>query len=206
MAEIVEDIAAEGERALLRPVRRGDAARAFPLLHGREEILRWLVWDGPADEEELADAYAAWRTGDGGPDACDYMLAVCERASGALAGTLSVRFRGRPGEGDLGYWIAREHQRRGLATDAVRLAAWLAFEELGARALCAWVFVGNEASRRVLERCGFALEHTARAKVVKRGERLDEWYLALARADFERGLEGWRPARCAVRRGARPAP
>ena len=55
------------------------------------------------------------------------------------------------GELCLGYWVAREHWGRGLATRAVR--AFL--DELPARPLHATVATDNVASRRVLEKCGF---------------------------------------------------
>src|SRR5213075_1000228 len=66
-----------------------------------------------------------------------------------------------PGRGDLGYWIAPEQQGRGLASEAVGLVAWLAFEVLGADCASACVFTGNHASRRVLEKQGFALQNEA---------------------------------------------
>ncbi|KPV52235.1 hypothetical protein SE17_16705 [Kouleothrix aurantiaca] len=57
------------------------------------------------------------------------------------------------GERDVGYWIGREFWGRGIATRA--LAAFL--EELPERPLYAHVVKHNQGSRRVLEKCGFAL-------------------------------------------------
>jgi len=74
---------------------------------------------------------------------------------------------------------------RGYTTEAVRLIGRLAFEHLGAKALCAWVFVGNEGSRRVLERNGFAFVRTVHGRV--RSARVqDEWYYTLLRSEWER--------------------
>jgi RimJ/RimL family protein N-acetyltransferase len=59
----------------------------------------------------------------------------------------------RDGERQVGYWIARERWGQGIATAA--LAALL--REVTERPLFARVAEGNAASRRVLERCGFAV-------------------------------------------------
>jgi RimJ/RimL family protein N-acetyltransferase len=53
----------------------------------------------------------------------------------------------------IGYWIGRKHWGRGIATNA--LTHFLA--EFPARPLFAVVAAHNLASRRVLEKCGFAL-------------------------------------------------
>jgi RimJ/RimL family protein N-acetyltransferase len=57
----------------------------------------------------------------------------------------------RDGERQVGYWIAREHWGRGIASAA--LAQLL--EELPERPLFATVAADNLGSRRVLEKCGF---------------------------------------------------
>lgn len=183
------DVDLVGERARLRPHRREDALPAFELLHGQDEILRWLVWDGPATAAELEDYYAhGLITSASGRD---LRLAIEERASGALAGSLAVRCTGHAApsdargdthadsHGDIGYWVGLPHQRRGLGREAIALAAELAFRYLGAQALYARVFVGNLASRRVLECNGFTLARTAPGRIQKRGVRVDEWHFVL---------------------------
>jgi RimJ/RimL family protein N-acetyltransferase len=181
-----------GERARLRPHRPGDAERAYALLGGRDEILRWLVWDGPGSVEELAEYYRNWCVeAEGG--ACDLRLAVEERASGELAGSITLRFAGHPQHGDVGYWIGLSFQRRGLGREALALAAHLAFQHLDAQSLYAWVFVGNLASRKVLERTGFTLARTVPGRIVKGGRRVDEWHFVLLRGEWRRLAGGVRP-------------
>jgi ribosomal-protein-alanine N-acetyltransferase len=182
-----------GEHARLRGHRREDASAAFALLAGQDEILRWLVWDGPTTPAELAEYYRRWAiAGDGGHD---LRLAIEDRASGALAGSLSLRFAGHPGQGDVGYWVGLAFQRRGLGHEALNLAAHLAFEHLAADSLYAWVFVGNAASRRVLERTGFTLVRTVPGRILKRGARVDEWHFVLLATEWRRLRSGFRPER-----------
>ena len=61
------------------------------------------------------------------------------------------------GERDVGYWIGRDHWGKGFATAALR--AFLELEP--SRPLVAHVAEHNVGSRRVLEKCGFVLDHAA---------------------------------------------
>jgi len=191
------DVLLEGERVRLRPHRVEDAAAAFEMLAGEEAILRWLVWDGPSSPAELEDHYRTWRAGD--VDGKDLRLALEERASGALVGSISLRFEGHPDQGDAGYWVGVPWQGRGLGSEALALAAHLAFRHLGAHSLYAWVFVGNDASRRVLERAGFSLVRTVPGRVTKRGTRVDEWHFVLLSSEWRRLRGDFRPLREVVR-------
>jgi [ribosomal protein S5]-alanine N-acetyltransferase len=192
----------EGERVVLRPVSEGDALRAFELIAGRREILRWLIWDGPASVLELEERYRRWRLDESEPrfdrqvdgKGSDYQFAICERRGQGFVGAISVRFRGHSDEGDLGYWIGTEYWGRGFASEAVRLVDRFAFQHVGANALCACVFAGNDASRCVLERNGYAHEHTRPANIAKRGQLIDEWYFALTRSEWRRREGDWLPA------------
>ncbi|MCC7388949.1 MAG: GNAT family N-acetyltransferase [Phycisphaerales bacterium] len=72
-------------------------------------------------------------------------------ADEVLVGSIN-KFR-REGEDFVGYWIAREHWGRGIASRALALL----LEEVDARPLRAQVAAHNGASLRVLERCGFVI-------------------------------------------------
>jgi RimJ/RimL family protein N-acetyltransferase len=181
LARRLAHVEARGSRVRLRPHRREDARAAYALLAGEEQILRWLLWEGPASADELEGYYGLWCHDQG--DGPDLRLAIEDLASGELVGSLSLRFGGHSGQGDLGYWIGRAHQGRGLGREAVELAARLAFGELGAQSLYAWVFVGNTASRRVLERNGFTLVRTVSGRNQKRGSPIDEWHFVRLATD-----------------------
>lgn len=72
-------------------------------------------------------------------------------ADGCVAGNVMSFLRGETRE--VGYWLGREHWGRGIATVALR--RFLRVD--GTRPLFAGVSRHNIASRRVLEKCGFAL-------------------------------------------------
>jgi RimJ/RimL family protein N-acetyltransferase len=70
---------------------------------------------------------------------------------GEVAGHVVSFLRDGVGDREVGYWIARSHWGRGVATTA--LAAFL--EEEPRRPLVAHTAVHNPGSGRVLEKCGF---------------------------------------------------
>lgn len=192
----LKNLRLEGERVLLRPVRAADAEVAFPLIHERREILDWLVWQGPDDVWELEEVYSRWITAS--EEGNNYHLAVVERATREFVGTLGLRFLDHPWIGDVGYWVASEAWGRGLATEANLLAAHLAFRHLATGVLTAEVFVGNDASARVLEKIGYAREPAVRTQPILGHPTLvdkDEWMFTLTRAEFERTHADWRPVR-----------
>jgi [ribosomal protein S5]-alanine N-acetyltransferase len=62
-----------------------------------------------------------------------------------------------PGEGALGFTLARAYWGRGLATEAARAFVDFGFRELHLRRIVATVEAGNSASVRVIEKLGFTL-------------------------------------------------
>ena len=74
---------------------------------------------------------------------------------------------------EIGYWLAQPFWGRGIMTSVVRAICQHAFETLGLEKITAQVFAGNNASARVLEKCGFELEGYLRKHLVKDGEILD---------------------------------
>jgi [ribosomal protein S5]-alanine N-acetyltransferase len=85
------------------------------------------------------------------------VLWVLER-DGRIVGRMNLNniVRGVLRSASLGYWVDAEHQRRGLASGAVGFACEQA-RERGLHRVEAGTLLHNEASQRVLDRCGFEL-------------------------------------------------
>lgn len=184
-----QDLRLVGERVVLRPVRRADALVAYELVHDRPEILRWLLWRGPVGVEELEASFASWSDppeGQARGDPADRFLAITDQGGERFVGTIAARFTGHPGMGDLGYWLGEHVWGRGYATEAIGLLTRHCFEQLATQSLFAWVFVGNEGSRRALEKNGFSLVRTERERMEQDGIARDEWYLTLLRSEWLR--------------------
>ena len=69
-----------------------------------------------------------------------------------------------PGEGTLGFYLARAYWGRGLATEAGRAFVSFGFDELRLSRMVTAVQVGNDASVRVLEKLGFVLVRTEKGE------------------------------------------
>ena len=186
----------DGRVCALRPLRSADAAVAFPLIHGQEEILEWLVWRGPKSVAELEEFYAHWRAV--GRDGCNYHLAVLDRSTRSFCGSISLRFADHPGSGDLGYWLGRSSWGRGIGSEAIRLCAHLAFRQLDAEELRAIVFVGNQRSRRALEGVGFEGAEKTEPFTCPDGRRVLQRSFHMSRASFLEHHSEIRPVREAV--------
>ena len=70
---------------------------------------------------------------------------------------------------------------RGITTRAVRQALDLGFDELGLQSIHAWIMEDNEASRRVLEKCGFSQAGRLRRAVHVAGGTRDRIYFDVLR-------------------------
>ncbi|GDX80313.1 N-acetyltransferase [Deltaproteobacteria bacterium] len=94
-------------------------------------------------------------------------------ADDELAGQISCFVM--EGHDAVGYWIAREHWGRGVASTALALL----LEEVTKRPLVARVARSNVASIRVLERCGFVVERYEWSPGTERYLACEEAHLVL---------------------------
>jgi RimJ/RimL family protein N-acetyltransferase len=75
---------------------------------------------------------------------------------------------------EIGYFLGEPYWGKGIMTKAVNLVCDYAFRELGIIRIDTGVFDFNQASMRVLEKCGFVREAVFRKSVIKRGRICDE--------------------------------
>ncbi|UYP24785.1 GNAT family N-acetyltransferase [Bacillus velezensis] len=98
-----------------------------------------------------------------------------------LIGTISLFqvVRGAIQSAFIGYFSDGEHNGKGYATKAVKLAVDYAFNELKLHRIEAGVMPHNKASIRVLEKAGFHKEDIARKNVKINGKWEDHQVLAI---------------------------
>ena len=101
--------------------------------------------------------------------------------------TLSNVRRGVAEAGTLGYWIGQRQAGRGHATAAVRAMIAYAFDDLKLHRVEAACVPVNLASRRVLEKAGFALEGQARAYLKINGDWADHLLFGVVNDGAGRG-------------------
>jgi ribosomal-protein-alanine N-acetyltransferase len=109
-----------------------------------------------------------------------FEFGIWER-NGVLVGRISLGgiSRGALQNAYLGYGIDVEHSGRGYATQAVRLAVRVAFDDLGLHRVQAAVVPENLASARVLSKVGFREEGLARRYLFLDGQWKDHRMFAM---------------------------
>ncbi|HEV3416642.1 MAG TPA: GNAT family protein [Pirellulales bacterium] len=89
-----------------------------------------------------------------------------------------------PHRAEIGYWLAKPFWGRGIMTAVVATVCRHAFETLGFRKITAHVFSFNDASARVLEKCGFEPEGYLRQHLQKDGLLIDIKLYGLLKDSF----------------------
>jgi RimJ/RimL family protein N-acetyltransferase len=99
---------------------------------------------------------------------------VIEDLEGAPVGSISTHHcEPRNGTFSYGVDIAPEHQRRGYASESIRLVLKYYFQELRYQKASVAIHSYNEASIRLHQRLGFKREGTLRRMVFTRGQYYD---------------------------------
>jgi RimJ/RimL family protein N-acetyltransferase len=143
----------------LRPWRTEDRDRLVVACRD-PEIARWTLMADPftaADAEQvLLDSVAGWRAGTGATFCITSPQQPSEvgGAIGLFARPATVGQVG-PGTAAVGYWVAADRRRRGVASRAVRLVCAWGLHEVGFDRILADVIVGNHASVALLVSLGF---------------------------------------------------
>ncbi|KAL8481694.1 hypothetical protein ACS0TY_028002 [Phlomoides rotata] len=168
----------ENSDVTLRPLKITDVNAAVKW-YTDEKMSRFCTWDTFTTEE---DAITYFLQNDYNHPWCK---AIC--VSGRAVGLISVD----PFHGDdrcraeLGYEVSSEYWGRGVATQAVKLAAAAVFAEWDhLERLEAAVDVENPASQRVVEKAGFMKEGVLRKYYLLKGKPRDAVMFSLLRSDI----------------------
>jgi ribosomal-protein-alanine N-acetyltransferase len=84
------------------------------------------------------------------------LWAVELKHGGPVIGAAGLQHLADSEEIEVGYRFLREHWGQGYATEAARAAIRFAFDELGLDRVVAVTLPTNQASRRVMEKCGLS--------------------------------------------------
>jgi RimJ/RimL family protein N-acetyltransferase len=153
----------------LREVTDADVPVFFE--HQQDEGAHWMAAFAPARDR---DAFMAHWQRIRGDETCRTRAIVVD---GKVAGNVGQWLDADSGKPEIGYWIAREYWGRGVATRAVAQFV----QEIDERPLYAHVAADNIGSRRVLEKCGFAVVAELESFAAARGKHIAELVLELNR-------------------------
>ncbi len=149
-------------------------------------IFDTLIWDGPSTPDDILNFELRGTQGLArGPSGnLHWSIIECE-SNACIGGCGAFVINKDPGRLEIGYSLAPASHGKGYATEAVgAMVEWI-FAHRAPDRIQAHVYVGNIASRRVLEKIGFELEGTLRAMQLKRGVRKDEWLFAITRSAWK---------------------
>ena len=152
------------EGVSVRPVEPGDLPRMYEMQLDPES--NRMAVTIPRTREAF-DTHWAKVLGDPGNTTRAVLL------DGQVVGSISCF--PADGQDHVGYWIDRAYWGKGIACRALELL----LREVAKRPLVATVATGNGASLRVLQKCGFAVEHGRLSPASERYPECEEAVLVL---------------------------
>lgn len=173
----------ESERLILSLVTPSDLPDLYSI-NTDDAVTRYLPYES---WKSFADA-EAWlgRHDKRHRERESYQCAIRLRDSGRTIGNCLVfRFDTTAACAEVGYLLGREYWGQGYMQEALRLWIAFAFNRLGLRRLEAEIDARNDASARVLERCGFEREGFARQRWADKNELSDSAYYGLLNPDYQ---------------------
>ena len=185
----------DGTKCTLTPIVPADMDRIYEYCQD-EEIQQWTAVPVPYRMEDAA-VFAVDYASKGWDDLLDHERVWGIRVFDAagephLAGTVGLKPDG-PGSAQIGYLVAADCRRQGLATDAVNtvIEHALSLSGLGLRRILWKAYVGNWASRTLAVRCGFTVEGTIRSDELVRDQAKDVWIGTILASDLSNRAELW---------------
>lgn len=136
-----------------------------------EQTWTWTTVPHPY-EREHAVGYVERSTGT--PADAEWPRWAIE-VEGRWSGNIGMRME-EGGLADVGYLVAPWARQRGVGSLALWLACDWMFREQDCQVITWHALVGNEPSRKLVEKVGFhTMRDVARRRLIHRGERIDVW-------------------------------
>jgi RimJ/RimL family protein N-acetyltransferase len=157
----------ETARLWLRWPRSADAVSLSKLAGERDVAEMTASIPHPYTEQDAARWVFSARAGNALGSSLALVIARRGRPTEAI-GSVGLH-QTRPGVALLGYWLGQPFQGRGFVTEAVEAMVETTFRLADVGEIHAQARVENEASRRVLEKCGFSSEGRAQIDLPARG-------------------------------------
>ena len=134
----------ETERLIIDPIRETDKEDYFANISHDRKVLETFICKYAETLEEFDFSSYPGR---------EDLFAIRLKETGRLIGIV-LYFDEKEHSCEIGYGIGSSWWGHGYATEAVRTFLEYLFREKGMRTVCASFFTGNEASQRVMEKCG----------------------------------------------------
>jgi RimJ/RimL family protein N-acetyltransferase len=157
-------------RLVLRCWEPADAeAQLAAITHSLEHLRAWLpwAWSEPVELDAKIKQIREFRANFDRDE--DYVYAMFSRDGSTVVGGTGLHTRQGKGTLEIGYWIGREHEGRGLVTESTAALVKTAFELHGVRRVEIRCDTLNTRSFAIPTRLGFTHEGTLRQHSEARG-------------------------------------
>lgn len=144
-------------RLLLRKSRLSDAEDILEYASD-ERTVKYLTWEGIQTTQQANEFISNFSINHGG-----YMIELKE--TGHVIGAINICVVPEHEKGFFGYVLNKKYWNKGYMTEALNAILRLAFEKLELNRVEATHYAGNEASGRVMEKCGLIKEGFALQEV-----------------------------------------
>ncbi len=161
----------ETERLIIDPVREIDKEDYFINISHDNKVLESFICRYADSMEEFDFSSYPGRQN---------LFAIRLKESGRLIGIISL-FDEKDGVCEIGYGVGSDYWRQGYATESVNRFLEYLFNKRGCHTIYAFCFPGDEASRRVMEKCGRRYDHFSEKELTYLGIERDLIYYVICR-------------------------
>ena len=171
-------------RLILRRIKRTDIDDIFDYAHN-PETSKFLLW---YPHETKGDTRFYFHNVDKRYKAAEFFdWAIEEKNSCRMIGTCGfTAIHEIDRKAEVGYVINPRYMGNGYATEAVMRVLEFAFFDLGLERVEARYIIGNDKSRRVMEKCFMKYEGTQRHSVMAKGRFFDVGVYAVISSEFKK--------------------
>ncbi len=176
----------ECDRLILRQMKRSDAPDMYEYAQ-KEEVTKFLLWS-PHESLSYTEQYlnyiqSRYRDGD------FYDWAIILKSENKMIGTCGFTTIDTENNcGEIGYVINPLYAGNGYACEAVSRILDFGFNEIDLHRIEAKYIVGNEASRRVMEKCNMKFEGVAKGSMKIKGDYRDIGKCAILKSEYALSL------------------
>ena len=174
----------ETERLILRKMKTSDANDMYDYSR-RPEVTKYLLWEPHTDISHTIDyldyLQTRYRVGD------FYDWGIVHKKTNRFIGTCGftvLDFTNNSAE--VGYVLNPDFWGQGYAPEALARVMRFGFMDLNIHRIEARYMVGNEKSRRVMEKCGMTFEGVKRSSLYVKGEYHDVGSCAILADEYIR--------------------
>lgn len=114
-----------------------------------------------------------------------YIFAIRLKESKKLIGGIGLHLSQPHSKAEAGYWIAKDYQKKGYVTEALKEMIRFGLQELHLNKIYATCFVHNPASGKAMIKCGMRPEAELRQEYCKNGQFLDVFRYIILRENFQ---------------------